>query len=316
MSSSLKLLSFAKINWILQVLGKRPDGYHQLQTVFQTIDLKDEISFQLMVRRSVELEVRGRCAPAGAENLLYRAAELMAGTLKARSGVRMVLEKRIPLGAGLGGGSSNAAVALLALNHLWKGGLTLQEMARLGAGLGSDVPFFLCGGMALGRGRGEAIEPWPDAGPRQSLLLLYPKLEIKAREAYALGNWGNLRHSGTLTREGPDTRIERFRQVVAQPEKAWVCLENDLEMPLFARYPVLEHLSRVLLEAGCKRAMLCGSGSTLMAAAEASRLERAAETIAQRKLGEVFLCHTLSREEYRKSLSRGGLELPEIVENV
>jgi 4-diphosphocytidyl-2-C-methyl-D-erythritol kinase len=172
-------LAPAKINWTLEVLGRRPDGYHEVRTVFQTVDLCDRVRVSPAV--DLELVLAGPIGQAGApltgvpsfENLAYRAAALLRDRAGGRSlGARIELEKAIPAGAGLGGGSSDAAAALRALNRLWGLSLPPAEFACLGAQLGADVPFFLFGGTALGRGRGDEVTPLPDVASRRFLLVV------------------------------------------------------------------------------------------------------------------------------------------------
>ena len=311
MFRQLTLPCFAKINWILKILGRRRDGYHELRTVYQTIDLSDQIAFEVCCEDTIELKVSGRAVAAGKDNLVYQAAHLLRKTMDRPVGVRVRLEKKIPVSAGLGGGASNAGTALLALNQLWNCGLSLSQLAGLGAQLGSDVPNFLWGGMTVGRGRGEDVLPWPDRIPEQRLLLLYPNLEISAREAYSLRAWGTWPDPEVLTTEDSDTRIIRFREALERGGDASTYLENDFEGPLFDRYPVLEEAARWLKDVGCDRVLLCGSGSTLLAVIEAGQLESIARRVLDRKLGEVFLCRTLSRQQCRRTLRTCGLELPQ-----
>jgi 4-diphosphocytidyl-2-C-methyl-D-erythritol kinase len=171
----------AKVNWTLEVLGRRPDGYHEVRTVLQTIELCDQV--RVSPAAGLELVLRGPAGQAGpppvempaAENLAYRAAVLLRGRVGGPAlGARIELEKTIPAGAGLGGGSSDAAATLRALDRLWGLGLSPDELARLGAQLGADVPFFIFGGTALGRGRGDEVTPLPDV-PSQRLLLVVPR---------------------------------------------------------------------------------------------------------------------------------------------
>jgi len=167
--------SCAKINLALSVLGRRTDGYHDIQTIFQTIDLWDEIEF----RPSPRLELHCESLPGvrAEDNLVWKAASLMASTLPGKHGASITLRKRIPAGAGLGGGSGNAAVTLLALRHFWNVEISDSDLVRLAARLGSDVPFFLNGGTALGIGRGEDIQPLPDIHP-EHLVVVFPAVHI------------------------------------------------------------------------------------------------------------------------------------------
>ena len=174
-------LAPAKINWTLEVLGRRSDGYHEVRTILQTVDLCDRV--RVSSAADLELALTGPVGQAGAplagvppsENLAYRAATLLRDQAGGRAlAARIELEKAIPADAGLGGGSSDAAATLRALNRLWGLGLPPGELARLGAQLGSDVPFLLFGGTVLGRGRGDEVTPLPDV-PSQRLLLVVPR---------------------------------------------------------------------------------------------------------------------------------------------
>ena len=182
-------LAPAKVNWTLEVLGRRSDGYHEVRTVLQTVGLCDRIT--VSTAQELELVVRGPTGgPAAAlagfppsDNLAYRAAALLRQRARGGlAGARIELEKVIPVGAGLGGGSSDAAAALRALDRLWALHLPANELARLGAHLGTDVPFFLFGGTALGLGRGDEVTPLPDVPP-QRLLLAVPRRPVAGKTA-------------------------------------------------------------------------------------------------------------------------------------
>jgi len=172
-------LAPAKINWTLEIMGRRPDGYHEVRTVLQTVDLCDRV--RVSPAADLELVLAGPIGQASAplnampssENLAYGAAALLRDRAGGRSlGARIELEKAIPAGAGLGGGSSDAAATLRALDRLWGLGLAPAELARLGAQQGADVPFFLFGGTALGRGRGDEVTPLADVASRRFLLVV------------------------------------------------------------------------------------------------------------------------------------------------
>jgi 4-diphosphocytidyl-2-C-methyl-D-erythritol kinase len=195
-------LAPAKVNWTLEVLGRRPDGYHEVRTVLQTVDLCDRV--RVSPAADLELALTGPVGQAGTpligmpapENLAYRAAVLLRDRGGVRAlGARIELEKAIPADAGLGGGSSDAAATLRALNRLWNLGLPPGELALLGAQLGSDVPFFVFGGTALGCGRGDEVTPLPDV-PSRRLLLVVPRRR-PARKTAAM--YAHLRpgHFGT-----------------------------------------------------------------------------------------------------------------------
>ncbi len=300
----LVVASFAKINWVLKVLGKREDGYHELRTIYQTIDLQDEIALEPVADPVIRLRVQGREVAQGEDNLVYRAASLLRSTAAVKQGVRIRLKKRIPVGSGLGGGSSNAAVALLALNKLWECGLSKKRLTHLAARLGSDVPFFLVGGTALGLERGEKVVPLFDRLQEQSLLLFYPDLRLSTREVFSLGHWQNYAEERMLTTEDLDTTMQRLHETVNQKTEDWSFLKNDFEDVLFERYPVLAEVQQRLTEAGCKKVMLCGSGSTLLGLGGIRQARRAVQPILQGTRGEIFSCRTLSRERYAKLLNQ------------
>ncbi len=302
------LPSFAKINWILKILGKRPDGFHELRTILQAISLSDQIAFQPQPGQALQLKVCGRSAPTDDSNLICRAAALMRPSARRPCGVRVILEKNIPLGAGLGGGSSNAAVALLALNQLWDCGLGHEQLSRHAARLGSDVPFFLRGGMALASGRGEILHPLPDLPKAEKIALLYPGLEISAAKAYSLGNWRPLKEGSVLTSKRAETKIQRFCEAAHSRQGLWSVVENDFEAPLYKHFPALEQARDILMEAGCSRTLISGSGSTVVGLGLPSRMGRNLAGKGQGKAGELLLCRTLSRREYGQRLGRGGLE--------
>jgi|FaiFalDrversion3_1042247.scaffolds.fasta_scaffold00309_2 4-diphosphocytidyl-2-C-methyl-D-erythritol kinase len=279
----MRLRAPAKINWTLEVLGRRPDGYHQVATVLQTIALWDEL--ELEPAPGLELETVD--GPAlGEEDLALRAARL----LLPQGGVRLRLRKGIPVGAGLGGGSSDAAAALRGVRSLFRLHLCDQELARLAATLGSDVPFFLHGGTALATGRGELVSPLPDA-PTVWLVLLVPPLSLpgKTGEMY--------RHlSPASYSDGSFTRA--FLQRLA--ERGMVdegLMHNAFEAVAYALWPDLASYRRALLRAGARRVHLAGSGPALFAlTAEAHQAEALAGRLRAEGLAPL-LARTVGRAE-------------------
>jgi len=249
----------AKINLILRVLYRRPDGYHELYTVFQKVTLFDRL--ELIPCGGLQLEVCGEIeVPRGEENLCYRAARLYFDRCGLDPGVKIRLEKNIPVGAGLGGGSSDAAAVLRGLNQLF-GSLTEEDLFDLARRLGADVPFFVSPlSTALARGIGEVLSPWP-THPAWYVILC-PEIEISTPWAYE-----NLRL--TTRREPPNYEPD-------QP--LWKQgLVNDFEPAIFARYPLLEELKGELLKKGACAALLTGSGAALFGVfEEEARAEKAA----------------------------------------
>lgn len=238
--------SYAKINWALRITGKRRDGYHDLETVFQTISLHDELTITPAERLSLSCD--DPTIPTDDSNLILRAARAV-GTPP----VHIELKKRIPAGGGLGGGSSNAAAVLRALG----GGRKLDEIAL---SLGSDVPFFLVGGTAYATGRGEQLIPLPPASGIP-LLLVLPAERVSTAEAFSL-----------ITRYSKPLGIDAYRDFLAHPD----LLVNDFEEPVFARLPHLRDYKQRLLGAGAMWAAMSGSGSTIVGAFRSQALRDAA----------------------------------------
>jgi len=247
-----RVRALAKINLDLRVLGKRPDGYHELRTIFQTISLADtlEIGFGPGRRTLIEIE-----DPLGIpDNLVRKAAESVLEAIGIRGRVSIRLAKRIPMGAGLGGGSSGAAAVLLALPVLAGSVVGLPKLCELGAALGSDVPFFLLGGTAAGIGRGSELFPLPD-GPRREGLLVAPAVHVSTAEAYR-------RLSARLTAELQDSRIVSFQSLVwdrGVPDDP--C--NDFEAVVFEQYRELADVKRRLVRTGAGPVLMSGSGSAI-----------------------------------------------------
>jgi len=292
--------AFAKINWFLEIQGKRPDSYHELNTLLQTIDLRDDLSFTLLNSGDLQLEVSGFCTGPVEENLVWKAARLLqAGGPKKGAYIR--LRKRIPSGAGLGGGSSDAAITLLVLNRLWNRHLPLSELDQLASSLGSDVPFFLRGGTAVGWGRGERIQALDDPFDGVPLLICYPGFSLSTSEVYRNSGFPLLGEPGAeLTTSQVEPKIRFFHKALV--DKTWALLHNDLEKPVLSRYPALREMKQLLEDKGCTRVILSGSGSSLLALGTAASLEKAAREWADLKKGTCFLCQTLSRSRYWATL--------------
>jgi 4-diphosphocytidyl-2-C-methyl-D-erythritol kinase len=293
--NSFSLPSFAKINLNLRVLGRRPDGYHEIRTVFQTITLRDRLTFSALDEPHVELECDARDVPADDTNLVVRAAKLLGERFGIGRGARIRLEKTIPAGGGLGGGSSNAAVALVGLALLWEIETTRDELSTLGAALGADVPFFLTGGTALGEGRGTVVTPTDDA-PRASLLVVAPRVKISTAEAYKALN------APALTKEFAPVNLLVSRTKSDFSDSFPWALANDFEPVIFHQHPEIARARDALLEAGARGALLSGSGSSVFGVFEsAARVERARAALRAEAGWQTFACETLSRGDYREA---------------
>lgn len=292
---SFTLPSFAKINLSLRVLGRRSDGYHELRTIFQTITLHDRITFRALDSSKLELECDAADVPADDSNLVLRAANLLRAHFPAERGARIRLEKSIPAGGGLGGGSSNAAVALIGLARLWRIETTRDELAELGARLGADVPFFFTGGTARGTGRGTEIASLPNAA-RASLLVVMPRLKIATAEAYKALN------APALTKEFAPVNLLISREEADFSVALPTAHVNDFEPVIFQQHPEIERARDALLRAGARDASLSGSGSSVFGVFESeSEVERACSRLRVEEGWQVFPCATLSREDYRKA---------------
>jgi len=249
----IRLKAPAKVNLYLKVLRKRPDGYHELETIFERVNLFDELTFK-KIRSGIQLRSSGLCLPRGRRNLVYRAAELLNRHYPSSGGVSITLNKRIPIAAGLGGGSSDAATTLLALNKLWN--LKLSKLCLLvhAEELGSDVPFFILErSFALGWGRGEKLRA---LSYRRKLwhVLVTPTFPVLASDVYR-----SLR-AADLTRSGGNARIS-FKSLR---------LFNTLERVILKKHKTIQDMKEGLLEAGAREALVSGSGPSLFGLADSS----------------------------------------------
>src|SRR5215467_11592079 len=312
MASSLVMKSFAKINWTLDVLHRREDGFHEIRTIYQTVSLFDRLEIT-EATDGISVECNDPRVPCDESNLVYKAAAALEGavTVKqtaggnerfadctreagpARVGARIRIEKHIPVGGGLGGGSSNAAAALIGLNRLWGLDLPLDLLFEISRDLGSDVPFFLIGGTALGAGRGEEIYPLQDLRC-DSLLLVNPGTSVSTASAY----------QGLKRLTTPDsTRIIPFTLLAANgirklPLEVW----NDLEESVLVSNPEIDHIKRRLKALGARQALMSGSGATVFGVFENSAGIRSAAGALE---AEGIWCQhvvTLDRAHYQGSV--------------
>jgi 4-diphosphocytidyl-2-C-methyl-D-erythritol kinase len=311
--SSLNLPSFAKINWSLEILGQRPDGYHEVRTLLQTISLHDDLHFELSGDGSITLHCDEPDIPTDTENLIVRAAYVLKDRYKAEPGARIRLEKRIPAKAGLGGASSNAAISLLALSHLWNVKANAPELLEIGAILGADVPFFLSGGRALAAGTGATVSPLPDtaSGGLQHLIVLTPNVGISTADAYAALSSPAL----TTTEADPILSSSRSKgksrhsQPWSLPEVSQDDLKNDFESVIFDIEPEISRTKEALLQAGALGALLAGSGSSVFGIfADREDQQRAVNEIKLEAGWRVFPCVTVSRNEYLRAM--GSWDIP------
>jgi 4-diphosphocytidyl-2-C-methyl-D-erythritol kinase len=290
---TIRLKAFAKINLSLQVFGRRPDGYHELRTIFQAISLHDtlELSFKPGSNFHFTLQCSDPSLPTDDTNLVARAVIAMQRESGFNGSVSAYLEKRIPVARGLGGGSSDAAAALIGVLRLTRANLPLARLIAVASSLGADVPFFLFGGRALGVNRGDEIYPLTDA-PKNSILVVSPKaVGVSTKEAY---EWLDL----DLTRLSNPNRIWGFCALCWSRQGAG--LSNDFEEPVFRRYPRLKEIRDGLLQRGAADAALAGSGSAVFGVfRNPAQARRAARAFPE---DSIFVVETLSRENYGRSL--------------
>jgi 4-diphosphocytidyl-2-C-methyl-D-erythritol kinase len=295
---SSRVPAFAKLNLGLRVLYKRPDGYHELRTVFQTISLADRLDIAFKPARITRIQIEG--TPEIPDNLVEKAARFVLESLRIQGDVTFHLKKNIPAGAGLGGGSSNAAAVILALPALAGKVLTRDAAHRIATQIGSDVPFFLQGGSALGLGRGEELYPVPDL-PAARALLVAPAIHSSTIEAYR-----DL--SPRLTSIPLQNKLNSFQKEIWQREadrglSGLGEAANDFEEVVFARHPELKRIKARLERFGAKPAAMTGSGSAIFGVfEEAGQLDRAAESFQTGKSSStnaVFSVSFVSRSQYR-----------------
>ncbi len=280
------------MNLALAVLGRRRDGFHEIRTVFQTIDLHDEIEF----RPSDDLLLECIDLPGVPieSNLVWKAAQALRQMLSSPRGAHITLRKRIPPGAGLGGGSSNAAATMLGLMRFWETSLGEEDQRTLAAGLGSDVPFFLRGGTALGAGRGEEIYPLPEIPP-SCLLVVFPGIHVSTAEAYKS-------LSLALTSEDAARRIQRFCDRLPEGSGCLSGIFNDFETSILPAYPAISEAKAFLRGRDAVASLLTGSGSSVFGFFLDEESTLAASREVTREAWRAFPAKTLSRAEYLRQL--------------
>ncbi|MFP4497342.1 MAG: 4-(cytidine 5'-diphospho)-2-C-methyl-D-erythritol kinase [Vulcanimicrobiota bacterium] len=282
----LKMIAPAKINYILEVGSKRKDGYHDVLTIFQTVSLYDELYFKELPGELV-VTTDSQILEEEKENLVYKSAELLKRVLKINRGAHIHLKKKIPIGAGLGGGSSDAATAIKGLSRLWGLKLSKEDMFRFATSLGSDVPFFVNGGIAIGRGRGEIVSSVRQgAKPRINMLLVCPDEEISS--AWAYQKWDE--EGSPVGGDG----IDEFMKALFRNDFAGMVeqMHNDFEPLIFKYYPVVEKIKVMLRENGALGSLMSGSGPTVFGIFDnEDEVDTAAEKL--RQLGRVFTVRTV-----------------------
>ena len=250
--SAMRILSPAKINLFLHVCGKRPDGYHELFSLMCRITLFDELSLEIGRGKTIEIDCTHPDVPADDTNLAHRAASLFQSKLKSARGVNIHLNKKIPVAAGLGGGSSNAASVLMALNTYYDRPFNREQLMEMGLGLGADVPFFIFQKPAIATGIGEKLEAFEGALPYH-ILLLYQGFNVSTAETYQNLNFG-------LTNDQKKPKNDSLKRNWFKPARH---LTNDLERVTVAKYPEIGLAKEKLLNLGAIGALMSGSGPTV-----------------------------------------------------
>jgi 4-diphosphocytidyl-2-C-methyl-D-erythritol kinase len=298
--STLTLPAFAKINLNLRVLGQRPDGYHEIETVLQTISLHDTITLTVIETPEIVLSCDDPSLPTRADNLVHQAARALQVPFAPDRGVRIRLEKRIPKQAGLGGGSSDAAVTLLALAHLWKTKVAAPELLEIAFDLGADVPFFFYGGMARGIGTGKQLTPLPDT-PDRFLLVIKPNASIATADAYK-----SLKARSLTTVEAKTILSSSERGEISDSFNS-KALQNDFEPVVFQLEPEIERAKAALNRAGAEAALLAGSGSAVFGVFENRDAQARAIQMIELEAGwRVFPCMTVGRNVCRRAWGEAG----------
>ncbi|MFH0887989.1 MAG: 4-(cytidine 5'-diphospho)-2-C-methyl-D-erythritol kinase [Planctomycetota bacterium] len=284
----LKIYSPAKINLFLEVIGKRKDGYHEIESIMQTINLFDTLYLQ-QSRRSISIVTNCSELPSDDNNLAYRAAILMQKEYHVKRGVKINLHKRIPIGGGLGGGSSNAAATLIGLNKLWELGLSKCELVSLALRLGSDVPFFIYGGTALVKGRGEIVFPLL-INRSFYYFLVAPTLIVPTKNIY-----NNLEIYLTKPIFNINIIVGKLLTQKVKYEEVKGLLYNRLESVALNLYPVLRSTYYALQKITVDGILLSGSGSTIFKLCSCKKEANYLLNLLSRKyLGNIFITKSLN----------------------
>ncbi len=288
----IRALAPAKINLYLEVMGRRPDGFHEIDTIIQAVTLYDEIEFRQRDHGEIQLElVNSPGLPAGEENLVFRAAQLLCARLPGpRPPLSIRLKKNIPIGAGLGGGSSDAAATLMALSTLWGMNLAMEEILELASKLGSDVPFFLYGGTARCQGRGERVTSLEDFSEPFHFVLAFPGFQIPTSLIYRELDRLDKFHTSLTSIKSLDTMSQKLVQG-GMPSKT--LLFNRLELIACKAFPELESFKKEIQKEPFFAVLMSGSGSTIYGVTKNRReAEQIAIRLRKRLGGEIFVAQS------------------------
>ena len=275
--------AYAKINIGLDVLRRRPDGYHEVKMIMQTVDIYDDLLLEKTFKPGIYLQTDNAELPVNRDNLIYRAAALLMEEKKVTEGVKITLAKRIPIAAGMAGGSSDAAAAMRGINTLFDMGYSEKDLQRLGVKLGADIPYCIVGGTMLSEGIGEILTPLP-APPKAHLVVAKPDINVSTAFVY-----GNL-HVERL-KDHPD--IDGMAKALSQGDLQGVCerMGNVLETVTVKEYPVIDQIKNLMREMGAANALMSGSGPTVFGIfTDSKQAQAAAAAMEEHALaGQIFV---------------------------
>jgi 4-diphosphocytidyl-2-C-methyl-D-erythritol kinase len=286
MKEPLHLESPAKVNLRIEILKKREDGYHEIETILQKISLHDTLHFSLKKEKGVTITTDHPSLPVGKDNLVYKAVQSMLKVSGYNGGVHIQIEKRIPIGAGLGGGSSDAATTLKALNQLLKLRVSKRRLIEMGLEIGADVPFFFLEGAAMGSGIGERLKKVEL--PALWFVLIYPNFEVSTRWAY---------QNFVLTNQRIHFNLQKFTKT---PEGISRILLNHLEEVVSKKYPQIDIMKKILFSAGAMGTLMTGSGPTVFGIFPEEKSATEAygriEELVKRRGWTVFRAHSITAD--------------------
>jgi 4-diphosphocytidyl-2-C-methyl-D-erythritol kinase len=288
------LPAFAKINWQLKIIGKRDDGFHDIFTVFQTISLHDNLTFSNF--ETLQLTCSNENIPTDNSNLIIKAAEILQNRFSIKQGAKIHLEKMIPSPGGLGGGSSDCAVALLGLAKLWNIEVDVSELSKIGSELGSDVLFFFHGGTAIGSGRGNDISSIKDINQKY-MVVVTPNEQVSTKEAYQRVD------SSYLTKAHSKRILELCQSEAKKYQKKQFVLYNDFEDSVLNLYPEILRVSSSLIASGANSVLLSGSGASVFGVySNLETQQNALKCFSGESDWKIFAVETISHSKYSKLL--------------
>jgi 4-diphosphocytidyl-2-C-methyl-D-erythritol kinase len=299
LEKELTLLSPAKVNYTLDILSRREDGYHNLCSIVQVISLFDRITLYRRDGTGISLECSDPHIPVDSSNLAVRAAQAVQQAIGLKEGVHINLQKRIPAQAGLGGGSSNAATVIRGMNRLFQLNMDANQMAKIAARIGSDCALFIAGGTVVMRGRGDIVHPLSD-GPTLWFVVVKPDVDISTARAYAALDAIPGRVSARSTRSVQEmlTRGDIVRLTAR--------FTNDFEQAVFQEHLSIALLHDDFLMARARNARLCGSGSAVFGVCYSKAEAEEVARIMRLKYHQVFVCRSLTREESLNGWEEGS----------